>query len=61
MMGEGKIAIAIKNGNIVVKQQCKELNVIDLGQLIAQLDLMKMNYLMAYDSLCKKESTEKID
>lgn len=60
-MGSGQIAIVIKDANIVVKQQCKELNVLDLGQLIAQLELMKMNYLMAYDSLCKKESTDKIE
>lgn len=55
-MGEGKIAVAVKEGKLVASQQISKLGVHDIALLIAQIDLIKLDLLIAYKSLCKRES-----
>jgi len=51
-MGIAKVAILINDGKAQVKSQMTKVNVQDLGQLLAQIEVLKEGVLKVYKSHC---------
>jgi hypothetical protein len=54
-MGEAKIGIVVKDGQAANTQDLNHVDALDIGQLIAQIELIKQDLLRAYSACCKRQ------
>ena len=56
-MGEGKIAILVKNGQAANTQDMNHVDALDIGQLLAQIEMIKQDLIGAYSACCKRNGS----
>lgn len=53
-MGDGKIIVAIKNGRVAIRVKIGNITQDELGMLITNLELLKLNFLSTYRKSIKR-------
>lgn len=54
-MGKGRIGIIVENGKAANTQDMNHVDALDIGQLIAQIELIKQDLIRAYSVCCKRQ------